>query len=238
MIRGVFDFFAGYQWLISKAELRRVLWQMIGLLVVLMLLLIFGVYQFADWLTAYWLPEGDAWYWDMLRWLAHVLAGILAMLLGVVSFTALGSIAAAPWLDSLVARTARLHGVDAPENSTGWLQQSGAAMVHAIRPLAGLLIMGVLALSVVWIPVLGQLAATVLWSIASIRFLNYTLIDTQATRQNLNFSVRRQLFKHSPWYWLGFGGMATLLMFVPLLNVLVIPAAVVAIAHANPNGLK
>jgi CysZ protein len=32
------------------------------------------------------------------------------------------------------------------------------------------------------------------------------------------------------WFWLGFGGVALLLMAVPVLNVFVLPAAVVALA--------
>jgi len=44
------------------------------------------------------------------------------------------------------------------------------------------------------------------------------------------FKARKQNMKENRWFWLGFGGIALLLMAVPILNIFVLPAAVVALA--------
>ena len=72
--------------------------------------------------------------------------------------------------------------------------------------------------------------ATVLWTYGSIQFLNYELLDTQASRKDMPFKARKQLMKDNFWFWLGFGSIAMLLMAVPVLNIFVLPAAVVALA--------
>lgn len=231
MIKGVMSFLGGLQWLLQKNELRAVLWRIAALLLVLMTLLGFGVFALADWLIGLWIPEGDAWYWQLLTWLLTALAMFLALLVGVVSFTLMGSIAVAPWLDMLAVRAGRIAGQDMQENADSWGKQMARSVANAILPLTSLLLAGVLVLLVVWIPVLGQLAATVIWTLATVMFLNYELMDTHASRQGLKFGQRKAILKQRRFYWLGFGGLAMLLMMVPVVNLLVIPAAVVGLSR-------
>ncbi|OIO71296.1 MAG: hypothetical protein CO186_07890 [Zetaproteobacteria bacterium CG_4_9_14_3_um_filter_49_83] len=230
MIQGGLDFLSGLRLMFSAGSLRGVLWRILGLLLVMMLLVFVGVFNLAEWLASLWLPDGDAWYWQILAWLVHALALLLALLIGAVTFTMLGSVAVAPWLDTLAVRTGRLSGKDLQENTATWSVQILQSISNSIRPLLGLLLGGLLALMLVWIPVIGQLAATLIWGIAGIMFLSYELMDTNASRLGLPFSQRKQKLKQRRFYWLGFGGLAMLLMMVPLVNVLVIPAAVVALS--------
>ncbi len=58
----------------------------------------------------------------------------------------------------------------------------------------------------------------------------YRKDSTQASRQGMNFQARQQHLKESPWFWFGFGGTALLLMLIPIINIVVLPAAVVALA--------
>jgi len=144
-----------------------------------------------------------------------------------VGFTALASAAIAPWLDELATRTERLLGKTSQENSSGWLVQSMSSLANSVRPLFGLLVLGIVALLFFWFPPL----AAAIWTYASIRFLNFELFDTQASRAGLNFKDRKVYMKQHFWFWLGFGGTALVLMMVPLLNIFIIPAAVVALAQ-------
>ncbi len=230
MFQGVTTFFAGFQMLLSHASLRAVLWRMLGLLFVLMVALVIGVFYLADYLNSLWLPQGDAWYWQIVAWLAWALALFLSLISGVVSFTILASAAAAPWLDTLATRTENILGKSSLENADSWLSQSLAALVNSIRPLFGLLLMGVLALLFLLIPILGGFISTAIWAYAGIRFLNFELFDTQASRAGLAFKQRKNHFAKNRFFWFGFGGTSMLLMMVPFLNLLVIPAAVVALA--------
>ena len=227
MLKGMTTFFAGFAMLIGEASLRQVLWRMLDLLLAVMLALMVGVFFLADYLTALWMPEGDAWYWQVVSAVAWLLAVLMALLSGVVGFTALASAAIAPWLDELATRTERLLGKTSQENSSGWLEQSMSSLANSVRPLFGLLVLGIVALLFFWFPPL----AAAIWTYASIRFLNFELFDTQASRAGLNFKDRKVYMKQHFWFWLGFGGTALVLMMVPLLNIFIIPAAVVALAQ-------
>jgi len=227
VIRGAMTLLDGVQLLLIKAELRAILWRMLALLLVLMVVIFGATFWLVDYIAALWIPAGDAWYWQVLSWLAGVLAFVLAMICGVVSFVMLGSAASAPWLDDLAARTERMTGKTVREQKTGWMQLVMESLANSIRPLFGLLVWGVAALVFIWIPPL----ATALWTYGGIRFLSYELIDAPASRRGWDFNARKQKLAERRWFYVGFAGAAMALMLVPLLNLLVIPAAVVGISR-------
>lgn len=231
MIQGGFALVDGLRLLLVERALRSVLWRMLGLLVLLVVLLASGVFWFSDYLAHLWLPQSDAWYWQLLGVLAWLLAFALALISGIVGFVALASTMASPWLDMLAARAEGLSGQSVPENPSSWASQVVQSLANTVRPLLGLLALGVLAVALLLIPVIGQLAATVIWGYAGIRFLNYEMLDVPASRRQWGFSRRRDLLREERWYYLGFGLVAMLLMLVPVLNVLVVPAAVVALSR-------
>ena len=234
MIQGITTFFSGFIMLFNEKTLRSVLWRMLGLLAVLMVVLMTSVFFFSDYLASMWIPEGDAWYWVIVGYIASFLAGLLSIVVGAVAFVALASAAVAPWLDTLAFRTEKIMGFATVENDASWANQALAAAINSIRPLFGLLLWGLLALVFFLIPPL----MTLIWTYGSIQFLNYELFDTQASRKGLKFNERKADMKENRWFWLGFGGISLLLMVVPLLNIFVLPAAVVALAKkGHPESL-
>jgi len=230
MMQGALKLLAGLRLMLVTETLRAVLWRMLGLLVILMVVLMLSVFSLADYVAHLWLPDGDAWYWVLLSWLVWGLAILLAALSGIVGFTVLGSAAIAPWLDVLAVRTETLQGVISKESSSAWGQQCLVSLVNSLRPLLGLLLWGCMALLVFWIPVFGQILGTVIWTYAGVRFLCFELMDTTASRKNMDFSQRKSDISGRKFFWLGFGGLAMLMLLVPILNLLVIPAAVVALS--------
>lgn len=231
MIRGALQLLNGLRLLLAEPSLRSVLWRMLGLLLLLVILLATGVFWFSDYLAHLWIPSGDAWYWQVLGALAWLLAFMLALISGVIGFVALASTTASPWLDMLAARTEALAGLTVAENQASWLSQIAQSLSSTVRPLLGLIAWGVVALVCMVVPGIGQLAATVIWGYAGIRFLNYELLDVPASRRQWIFSRRREALRDERWFYLGFGGTAMLLMLVPLLNIVVLPAAVVALSR-------
>ena len=229
MIQGITTFFSGFIMMFSESTLRSVLWRMLGLLAVLMIILMTSVFFFADYLASLWVPAGDEWYWVIVGYIASFLTGVLSIAAGAIAFVALASAAVAPWLDTLAYRTEKLLGKPTVENDASWANQALAAAINSIRPLFGLMLWGGLALLFFWFPPV----ATLLWTYGSIQFLNYELFDTQASRKNMSFKARKQHMKKHRWFWLGFGGTALLLMAVPVLNIFVLPAAVVALAQKD-----
>ncbi len=227
MIKGAVVLMQGVKLLLQHAELRALLWRMSGLLAVLLLLLTGAVFWLADYLAQLWIPDGDSWYWQLLSWLAVVLAFVLALVCAVVSFVSLGSIAVAPWLDALAVRSEALVGV---HHEHGVSISSGAlvlqSLANSVRPLLLLLGWGAVALLFFWLPPV----ATAIWSYGSIRFLGFELLDTPASRRHWGFAERQQELKRKRWFYIGFAALAALLLMVPLLNLLVLPAAVVGLS--------
>jgi len=227
MFQGGAVFLRGMQELLARAELRSVLWRMMGLLFVLMLLLGGGTFWLVDYIANLWIPEGDAWYWQIISWLAWLLAFVLAVLCGIVSFVALGSAAVAPWLDLLARRVEQRCGSELAEQNVGWMGLVLHSLANSVRPLFGLMLWGAAALLFFWLPPV----ATALWAYGGIRFLSFELIDTPASRRNWNYTERKQQLGEKRWFYLGFSGLAMLLLMVPVLNLLVIPAAVVGLTQ-------
>ena len=192
MIRGALQMLDGLRLLLAEASLRQVLWRMLGLLALLVLALGAGVFWFADHLAHLWLPHSHAWYWQLVGVIAWLLALALALVSGVVGFAALGSVAASPWLDMLAARTGSLSGVGHEASAAPWLAQIMHSLAAAVRPLVFLLVLGLLALACLLVPVVGQVAATAIWGYAGIRFLNYALLDTPASRRGWDYARRTE----------------------------------------------
>jgi len=233
MIEGAVALLAGLKTLLAQPGLRAVLWRMLGLLLLLMLLLTGGVFWLTGYLAGLWLPEGDAWYLTLLSWLVWLVAALLAALTGIVSFTVLASAAVAPWLDMLAVRVERLQGREVEESGKTWVAQALESLGNSVRPLLGLLGMGLIAVACFIVPVIGQLAATLIWGYAGIRFLNFELMDVPASRLAWPFDRRRQAMRERRFFYLGFGATAMLLMLVPLFNLLVLPSAVVALSQGG-----
>jgi len=226
MIRGALSFLGGVREMLAHQQLRTLLWRMLGLLLVLMIATTLGSFWLLDYVATLWLPDGDAWYWQLLGGIVWLLALLLSLISGALAYVALGSAAVAPWLDSLASRTEQLHGIKRSDGDDNWLFQVQASLVNSIRPLLGLLLWGVVALLLLWIPPL----ATAIWTYAGIRFLSYELMDTTASRRGWDFARRKQDINGQRWFYLGFAGTAMLLLMVPVVNLLVIPAGVVALA--------
>jgi len=225
MIKGALAFLAGLKLLFARQELRSLLWRMLGLLFVFMLLLSTAAYWTVGYLAELWVPQGDAWYWQLVGWFIWLLALLLALISGVIAYVTLGSAAVAPWLDELAGRTEMLTGAQLRPVSLPWSMLVLQSLSNSLRPLMELLVWGGVALLFFWLPPV----ATAIWSYGCVRFLMFELIDTPASRREWGFSSRKQQLSENRWFYLGFAGLAALLLMVPVLNLVVIPAAVVGL---------
>lgn len=229
MFRGAWALVKGFSLLLSRAELRAVIWRMILLLLLLFVGLTYGVFELAMAIADRFIPTGDAWYIDLLAWLLSLFSMLLALVIGVVSFVTLGSIAAAPWLDELYVRVGRLNGVELEAKVMPWWKSIGNSMWNSVMPLATFIPLAALAALLLLVPIYGTIAATAVWSYASLKLLSFEFMDTPATFQGWKWPERKAQVEENRWYYFGFSGVAMLLLMVPGLNLFVLPAAVVAL---------
>jgi len=228
VIQGVLCFIAGLQALLIEAPLRAVLWRMMGLLVVLMIVCAASVFFLAGLLIEHYVPEATTWYGEVLRGLAWLLASLLSLVVGVIAYAALAAIALAPWLDELAGRA---ESPPQQPMDLSWSQSIKQSLVHAAMPLLHLLPFALIALPCLLIPVVGVPLATAVWVYGGLRFLAFELMDTPATRRNMVWRQRQQQAVDHRLFYIGLSGAASLMLMIPLLNILVIPAAVVGLSR-------
>ncbi|MDX8412363.1 MAG: EI24 domain-containing protein [Mariprofundaceae bacterium] len=232
MIRGAMALLDGFRLLLGQAELRALLWRMLALQIVLAVLVVAGSLPFLHWLIVAYVPQADAWYWQALAWMAELFAWLLALALAVVAFVTLGSIAAAPWLDMLCLRVEKIHGGEvANMDQPGW-KAVLISVGNAGMPLLQFLPWAAMSLLLLLIPVVGVALASVAWGYAGIRLLSFEFMDAPASRRGWKWLQRKGEFAQNKWFHIGFTSAATLLLVVPVVNLLVLPAAVAGLANA------
>jgi CysZ protein len=229
MFKGAWALVKGFHLLLSRAELRAVLWRMLLLLLVLFAGLTYGVFELSTAIAERFIPTGDAWYIGFLAWLLSLFAMMLALVIGVVSFVTLGSIAVAPWLDQLYVRVGKLNGVGLEQQVQPWWKSVANSLWNSVMPLATFIPLAALAVLFLLVPIYGTIAATVIWSYASLKLLSFEFMDTPATFAGWKWPERKSQVEENKWYYMGFSGLAMLLLIVPGLNLFVLPAAVVGL---------
>lgn len=228
MIRGMLCLLSGFRHLFAEAELRAVVWRMLMLLAVLMLLLSVGVYELSQYLAARFIPTGDAWYVPVLAWLSWLFSLLLALAVGLVSYVVLGSVVSAPWLDMLAERVEQgaVHAGRQP-----WWRIMVASLASSVMPLLQFIPYALLSLLLLLVPVYGTAVAGIVWSYAGIRLLAYEFLDTPAARRGWGWPERKAALENNRWFYFGFAGLASGLLLVPVLNLFVLPAAVVGLSR-------
>jgi len=221
----------GMRMLFSRAELRAVLWRMLGLLAVLLFILTVSVFWMSGAIVERFVPTGDAWYVNILAWLLWLFAFIFACGVGIVSFVTLGSVAVAPWLDGLCVRVECISGVQVKAPEPVWWKIVLSSMHNALMPLAVFIPRAFLALVLLLVPVYGTVLSSLVWAYAGLRLIAFEFMDVPASRRGWQWEQRRNEWCERKWFYLGLSGLASVFMLVPVLNLFVLPAAVVGLSR-------
>ena len=156
-------------------------------------------------------------------------AGVMGLGLVVTYVTTLllGGVLASPFNDVLSARVEReaLAG-EMPEPDYGLIWGSLRAVGSSIVILLsyGVVMLPILLLNLV--PVVGQVAASVLSTGVSAMFIALEFTDYSLERRGLNLRQKFELLEDNRTFALGFGLGTAALIWVPFLNFLTIPIAV------------
>jgi CysZ protein len=239
MFKGAWTLVQGFHLLLSREELRSVIWRMLLLLLILFAGLTYGVFELSTAITDRFIPTGDAWYIGFLAWLLSLFSMLLSLAVGVVSFVTLGSIAVAPWLDQLYVRVGRLNGMELEQQVMPWWKSIANSLWNSVMPVATFIPLAALAAIFLLVPIYGTIAATVIWSYASLKLLSFEFMDTPATFSGWKWPERKAQMEENKWYYMGFSGLAMFLLVIPGLNLFVLPAAVVALfPQLNDEGVS
>jgi CysZ protein len=165
----------------------------------------------------------DAWYALVGYYALRVLVFLIVVAVFIFSFVFVGTVLAAPFLDLLSERTeAVLRGRidDRPFHIQRWATDVLRSTGHAAKTLVIL----VIAFPLSFIPVAGHAA----WLGLGWLLLAYDLTSFAMDRRRLSFREKWRLLLTDMSGTLGFGAAVFFLMVVPLVGLVVLPAAAVA----------
>lgn len=182
-----------------------------------------GYQQFASLLQQF-LPESG--WLHYLRWVLWPLFALAFLLIVFYTFTAIANLIAAPFNGILAARVEReLTGRAPPEPPGKLLSQILPSLLSELRKLIYFLIRAVPLLILFLIPV-AQLAAPLLWLMFGAWFLALEYLDYPMGNHGLDFKQQLTQLRSMRLTTLGFGAALVVLMLIPGLNLVAMPAAV------------
>ncbi|HEX9802997.1 MAG TPA: sulfate transporter CysZ [Gammaproteobacteria bacterium] len=174
-----------------------------------------------------WVGYLPAWL-EWLEWLFWLFFALAAILVVFYTFSILANLIAAPF-NGLLAEAVEKHltGKPLPGGGSllGALREAPSAIFDELRKIGYFLLRAVPLLILFWIPLLN-LAAPVLWALFSAWMMAVEYGDYPMGNHNIRFAEQRRRLGQKRMLSLGFGGATLLATMIPLVNFLVMPAAV------------
>ncbi|WP_207060610.1 sulfate transporter CysZ [Motiliproteus sp. SC1-56] len=184
------------------------------------------IQQFGNWVD-YWLSLMPEWL-SFAEWLLWPLFALLVLLGVYFSFTLIANFIAAPFNGLLAERVEhRLRGTIPPDE--GWrelLASTGRALQRELAKLVYYLPRLLLIFILTLVPVVG-FAAPLFWFFFGAWMMAIQYCDYPMDNNRVSFTHMRQLLKSRRLSSLGFGALVSLGMLVPVINLLIMPAAVI-----------
>jgi len=182
-----------------------------------------GYTQFEELLN--WLLPESSWF-SFLRWLLWPLFALTILLVTFYTFTAVANLIASPFNSVLAERVEfMLTGARPPESNDKMLAQIGPAIVSEFKKLGYFLTRAIPLLILFVIPGVN-IVASLLWLLFSAWFLALEYADYPLGNHGFTFREQQRRMKRLRFTAIGFGGGVTLLMMIPVLNFVAMPAAV------------
>ena len=169
-----------------------------------------------------WLP-------DWLDWLALVLWPlffIVVLIIVFFTFSLIGNLIAAPF-NGLLAEAVECHltGTTIPGGWKKMVADLGRTIASELRKLAYIVLWSIPALLLFLIPGVN-IAAPIIWMLFGAWMLAISYVDYPMGNHGLGFPEQRRRLGERRYLALGFGGAVMCALAVPVVNFLVIPAAV------------
>ncbi len=169
---------------------------------------------------------------DWLKWLSFLiwpLVWLLAMIVFCLILTITANLFGAPFNGFLAARVEEQLTGKKPDSGLGLWEEGLMGFVTELRKLMFFMTwaipLAILSLVLLFLPGLNVLIP-VLWGLFGAYMLALEYVDYPAANHGLSFAEKRQVLAKDRLLTLGFGGTVTLATALPLLNLLVMPAAV------------
>jgi len=205
--------------LITKKELRKFL--IIPILINLMLYsiaLALGYFYISDLVTQF-IPSWLSW----LEWLIWPLFFISFSVIGFFTFTVLANLIASPFYSQLAFKALEL--ISGKENTR--VEQKVAQVIFAEIKRMGYIVSRMLPLAILFVIPGLNLIAPFIWALFGAWVMGLEYMAYPLENEGLLFSEQKQQAKIRRLGVLSFGGLTVIGLSIPLLNLVVAPAAVI-----------
>jgi CysZ protein len=222
--------------------LRRPRLLLIGALpaVVTALLLLGGMVALIYWIgdvSEFVTPFADGWS-ESLRTAVRVAVGVAlvaaALVIGVVSFSALTMIIGGPFYEHIAEEVEDDLGGPPVAVDLSWGRLLWLGIRDGVRLVTRSVVFTIPPTIAGFVPVLGQTVVPVVLVLVTAWFLTLELVAVPFYRRGMDLTARREVMARRRTLAVGFGAPAALLCAVPLLAILVMPVAFaggVLVAH-------
>lgn len=162
---------------------------------------------------------------DWLSWLIWPLFFISLLLVVIFSFTLVTHFIAAPFYGFLAAQVERQATGREPLDDRGLAKTAIDALGRELVKLAYILPRAAALFIISWLPGVNLLAP-ILWALFSAWVMAITYLDYPMDNNKVTFRDMRQRLSRHWWQSLSYGGLVTLITWIPLANLFLIPGAV------------
>lgn len=239
-ITGINYFFKGLGQITRPGLKRFVLVPAIISFAILSIILVIAFYQFSDLLE--WImpnesalndwPEWLAWvagiFLSVLKFLLYILFSVLSLIVTSFSYTIVANLIASPFNGRLSEKTEEVYYSEKPviDTETSLFKEIPTAILHEVRKILYFckLLIPLIIISI--IPVVNIIAAP-LWFLFGAWVLAVEYCDFPAGNNNHSFNDLKAKLAEKRALSFGFGAAASVLTMIPILNFLVMPAAVI-----------
>lgn len=209
--------------MLTKPGLRRYLWVplTINLVVYSLGFWVAGHYfgSILNWLLPGWL--------DWLRWLLWPVFALILLAIGFFSFTVVANLIGSPFYGVLAAKVQRMSNeIVAPDTNTGLVHDVAMSLLTEVQRLGHVALRALPILLMFPIPGINLLAS-VLWLMFGAWSLSLEYFSYPLENHGLSFGQQRSFLSSRRFEIIGFGGAVMLGLAIPVLNILVPPAAVI-----------
>ncbi|HCR98298.1 MAG: sulfate transporter CysZ [Halomonas sp.] len=183
----------------------------------------FVITRFSGWID-HWMTLVPAWL-DWLSWLIWPLFVVSLIVIVFFTFTLITSFIAAPFYGFLAAKVEIQETGRIPLDDRGLTKTALDALGRELVKLAYIAPRAIALFIISWIPGLN-LFAPILWGLFSAWVMAITYLDYPMDNNKVSFKDMRQRLSRRWWQSLSYGGLVTLVTWIPLANLFLIPGAV------------
>jgi len=208
------------------------LYLLIPLLITLAVFTLFaswGIHLFQQTIVHY-IPQGNAWYWQILSALLWIVAVLLTTVLVFFAFTAVGNLIASPFNDLLSEKTEYILNGHRDESRFTWrtfFSDAWLTMLVEFKKIVVFLLGMLLLLLLNFLPVIGSLLYAFLSIFWTILFLAVEYCGYVFTRRRMPYGMQRHIIFSNFFLFMGFGCGVFCILAIPFVQFLCIPLGVV-----------